>query len=45
MFHAPCNNPVLRLSDIVDHEPFIGGNVLKMFLGPVFNWYDEDEAD
>ena len=45
MFHAQCNNPVPRFSDIVDHEPFIGGNVLKMFLGPVFNWYDEDEAD
>lgn len=36
---------MLVLSDHVDSEPFIGGNVLKMFLGPIFNWYDGDEVD
>ena len=38
-------NFVLVLSDIVDSEPFIGGNVLKMFLAPVFAWYDDDDDD
>ena len=39
------NNLIHVLSDIVDSEPFDGGNVLKMFLGPVFNWYDDDDDD
>ena len=38
-------NFVLVRSDIVDSEPFIGGNVLKMFLAPVFAWYDDDDDD
>ena len=29
--------------DIVDTEPFQGGNLLKMLLGATFDWFDADE--
>jgi hypothetical protein len=29
--------------DIVDTEPFEGGNLLKMLLGATFDWFDDDE--
>lgn len=31
--------------DIVDTEPFEGGNLLKMHLGAVDNWFDDDGPD
>ena len=45
VFSVPHNNHVFVLSDIVDSEPFANGNVLKMFLAPVFAWYDDDDDD
>ncbi|KAH0539072.1 hypothetical protein FGG08_004370 [Glutinoglossum americanum] len=29
--------------DIIDTEPFSGGNVWKMFLGPIDPWFDDDK--
>ncbi|MCJ1271366.1 hypothetical protein MMC22_011266 [Lobaria immixta] len=34
--------PASTSRDIVDTEPFEGGNVLKMLLGAVDNWFDDD---
>lgn len=31
--------------DIVDTEPFQGGNLLKMLLGATFPWFDGDDDD
>ena len=33
------------LRDIVDTEPFPDGNLLKMLLGAVHPWFDDDNDD
>ena len=30
--------------DLVDTEPYENGNVLKMLLGPVNDWFDDDRC-
>ena len=37
--------PASTSRDIVDTEPFKGGNLLKMHLGAVDNWFDDDDDD
>ena len=32
-------------SDIVDSEPFAGGNLLKMLLGAISAWFDDDDDE
>lgn len=41
-FHT---NSVFAYRNIVDTEPFQGGNLLKMLLGAISEWYDDDEPD
>lgn len=41
-FHTRSN---IVSRDIVDTEPFQGGNVLKMLLGATFGWFDGDDDD
>jgi len=31
--------------DIVDTEPFLGGNLWKMLLGPTDEWYDKTDEE
>lgn len=35
----------LAFSDIVDTEPFQGGNLLKMLLGSIWDWFDNDSDE
>ena len=42
------NSTILTLpsnSDIIDTEPFSNGNLLKMLLGAVSDWFDDDEDE
>ena len=38
-------NFAFAFSDIVDSEPFDDGNLLKMLLGAISEWFDDDEMD
>lgn len=46
---TPCEyfqiNLAFAFRDIVDTEPFQGGNLLKMLLGAMSEWFDDDEPD
>ena len=39
------SNLVSTFSDFADTEPYPDGNVLKMLLGSIWDWFDDDETE
>ena len=39
------SNLLSTSSDFADTEPYPQGNVLKMLLGAIWDWFDDDDAE